>query len=192
MIRRAPWCALVLVAGAGAASWVADWPEHAIFDRAAVEAGEPWRLATGHLVHASARLALFDLGALAALGAWLELRSRATFFAAMLAGGALASAAVWWLRPDLATYQGASALASAAFAALALSLARDGGRARWLALVALAAFALKLALELCGAGLGLATAPGLVVVPEAHAAGALGGALAAAALRSRSRAGTRR
>ncbi|MCK6448179.1 MAG: rhombosortase [Planctomycetes bacterium] len=195
MKRAWPWCTLALVAGGAAAS---AWPaggERLVLTRDALDSGELWRVATAHFAHPTFELAALDLAALGVLGAWLERRSRATLVAAVIVGGALVDAAVWTLRDDLASYQGASGLASAAFVALALSLWRDGGVRRALALFALGVFAAKLGLEFRGATAGLVTSAGHEVVPEAHAAGALGGVLASllgVVFRNRSSAGTHR
>lgn len=195
MKRPWPWCTLALVACGAAAS---AWPgaaERLVLTRAALDSGEFWRFATAQLVHPTFALAALDLAALAVVGGWLERRERATFVAAACVGGSLVVATVWFVRDDLASYQGASGLASAAFVALALSLWRDGGARRALALLALGIFAAKLVFEFRGATAGLVTSEGHEVVPEAHAAGALGGVLAgllAVAFRNRSSARTRR
>jgi len=53
--------ALYLLAGPAPEAWV--------YDRMAIADGELWRLMTGHLVHADGSHALWDIAALALLGA---------------------------------------------------------------------------------------------------------------------------
>ncbi|MCC6406912.1 MAG: rhomboid family intramembrane serine protease [Planctomycetes bacterium] len=191
-----PWCTLALVAAACVASFVDGAAARCLLTREAVREGELWRLASGHLVHTGRAFAALDLGVLLALGSWLECRSRALLIASSVAGGAFATLAVWFLRPDVASYQGASALSSAAFAALALDVVLEPGARgrRVLALAALATFAVKTWIERDGTAVVASLDGELRVVAEAHAAGAAGGVLAVAlvALRSRSRARTRR
>ncbi|MBI5433248.1 MAG: rhomboid family intramembrane serine protease [Planctomycetes bacterium] len=195
-MRRVPWCTLGLVAAACVASFVDGAAERCILTRDAVRDGELWRLASGHMVHTGRAFAALDLGVLLVLGAWLEFRSRALLVASVAAGGALATLAVWFVRPDVASYQGASALSSAVFAALAVELVLEPGARgrRVLAVAALALFAAKTWFERDGTAVVASLDGELRVVAEAHAAGAVGGVLAAglAALRNRSRARTRR
>jgi rhombotail lipoprotein len=138
------------------------------------------RLLSATAVHGWPQLALFDLGAVLILGAWVEQRSRASAVQALLFASLLSGAAVLALRPDLGSYQGASAIACALFVLCAAQTLREGAAAeRGIAALALAGFGLKLALE---AG-GVAASPvfggveGVESVAVAHAAGALAGAL---------------
>jgi len=183
--RQLPWCAgavvltaLVLSFGPGAHYLTPTL----LLERRSVLAGEPWRALTGHLIHGWPALALTDLVALAAAGAWLERRSRAELAVSLVAGALLASSAVLVLRPDLASYQGSSACATAVIAACVLRMLRaDDRAARWTARIALVVLLSKLLGESFGwvaTPALLGAPPGMESVPEAHAAGALGGLLA--------------
>jgi rhomboid family GlyGly-CTERM serine protease len=183
--HRFPWCTLAVASagllvsfGPGASELSASLR----LDRAAVLHGELWRLLSGHLVHGWPRLAVFDLGAIMILGTWIEQRSRADLTLAVVLAALLSSTAVLGLRPDLALYQGSSALAAALFVVCAAHLARSGqdGRGPALAATALLCLGAKLTLESSGLwpSPALAKVPGVESVAVAHAAGALAGALA--------------
>jgi membrane associated rhomboid family serine protease len=143
--------------------------------------GDLWRILTGHLWHGEAALAVWDLGALALLGGWIERRSRAELLAALGLGALFAGVAVLMLRPDLASYQGSSALASALLVTEGLRLWARGSDpfVRVAAALVLLVLAAKVALE----SVGLWTSPalggpgGLESVAVAHVAGALAGGL---------------
>ncbi len=152
-----------------------------VLERAALLRGEIWRLWSGHLIHDHPAHALWNLTAFAALGVWLERRERARFALALLLAAPLSGAAVVALRPDLASYQGASALASALYVLGAVCLMREerDGPARWGGWLALALFAAKLALEAAGRWPSPALPPGLESVTVAHLVGGGAGALAA-------------
>lgn len=181
---RMPWWTLGFVA---AALWVSFGPraeslsDSLLLERAAFLRGELWRLLGASLVHGWPQLALFDLGAIAILGAWLEQRSRVRVVQAFLLAGLLSGAAVLVLRPDIGFYQGSSAFACALFVLCAARLLAPGSGAleRGVAWLALQGFALKLGLEVSGA-LGspfFAGQTGVESLAVAHVAGALAGAL---------------
>lgn len=175
---RVPWLTFGLVAAAvwvsfgPGAPWLAD---RLVFDRAALLQGEAWRLLGAHLVHGWPQLALFDLGAIAVCGALIEQRSRSLLGYTLLLAAVCASGSVLMLRPDLALYQGSSALASALFVVAAAGLTRAP------ASTLLVAFALKLALEAAGAWPSPATPAGVETVALAHVVGALAGTFVALA-----------
>jgi hypothetical protein len=179
---RIPWCTLVLVCAAALVSALpAPWSAPLVLEREAVRAGELWRIVSGHLWHGEAALAAWDLGALALLGGWIERRSRAELIAASGAGALLAGLAVVALRPDLDSYQGSSALASALLTTGCLHLlGRSGdGFARAAAALALLLLLAKLALESVGLwpSVALAGSGELESVAVAHLAGASAGVL---------------
>jgi rhomboid family GlyGly-CTERM serine protease len=170
------------------------WAEPLAFDRAAIESGELWRLLTGHLVHVDLRLALFDLVAVAAFGAWVERKSRALVIVVVLTSALAASFGVL-VATDHARYVGSSALASGLLTAGAVQVLRVSGdpRRRVLAGLLLAGFATKLALEALGVW---PTAWGALPeeiepVGAAHLLGALAGATAGWFHRTRSAPGSR-
>lgn len=152
-----------------------------VLARQAVLAGEWWRVLSGHLWHGGAALAAWDLGALALLGAWVERRSRAELLAALGLGALFSGVAVLVLRPDLASYQGSSALVSALLVAECLRLLGRGNEAFVRAAAALAVLFLvaKIAFESVGLwpSVALGGATKLESVAVAHLAGALAGGL---------------
>jgi hypothetical protein len=182
-VRRLPWLSAAVTLAGGVAALFPTGAEVLEYDRVRVTSGALWLLATGQLVHWSARMAAFDLGAILLLGGLLEIRGARRLAALAMAGGALATAAtVQFLPPHLALYRGASGLASSLFVALAIELARtETGWRRGVALAAIAGFVLKVAWEVktgqpIAAG---ALPPGVVVTPIVHAAAGLAGAAAA-------------
>lgn len=145
------------------------------FERARL-ATEPWRFLLGHLVHERS-IAIFDLMALAGLGAWWEQRSRAAWTWILLVSALLASLAL--LATPFTSYTGSSALGSGLFVAGALDLVL-GERGGWriAGTLALVLFAAKCAFETAGVeALFAELPPGTRVASAAHAAGGMGGAL---------------
>ena len=175
--RRVPIFTLAFVCAALLVSaGPAPLREQLAFERSAVVAGEWWRVWTGHLVHWEPSLAVWDLGALALLGGWVESRSRAELLAVLGLGAFVSGVAVLVLRPDLASYQGSSALASALFvnACLRLLARANDPYARATAAFGLLGLAAKVGLE--SAGISPTGIPGaLESVAVAHLAGALAG-----------------
>jgi rhomboid family GlyGly-CTERM serine protease len=154
------------------------------FDRLAFEAGEPWRLLTGHWVHWSADHLLWDVGTFVALGIACERRSRARLAACLAASVLGIGALVAWGLTDLSHYGGLSGVDCALFALLVSELWREQWQGASRAAPALAlglalALALKVGFEWASgqaffvANLG----PGVVPVPAAHVAGAVVGAV---------------
>lgn len=84
-----------------------------IFNRKAVEAGEVWRLITGHLVHTGNRHLAWNVAALLVIGGLLEWEFgiRAVHHLAVVTAGAVAiSAWLWWGMPSLEQYSGFSGI----------------------------------------------------------------------------------
>lgn len=158
------------------------WAEPFAFDRAAIERGELWRLLTGHLVHGSLRLALFDLVGLALFGAWVERGSRTLLIVVVFAAASAASLGVWG-GTEHARYVGSSALVSGLLTAGAVRMWRQPAERgmRLLAGLLLVGFATKLTLEVAGAWPATwgALPEGIEPVAAAHLLGALAGASAA-------------
>jgi len=183
--RRAgewPWVTLGLVAASSLAALLPGAEGILEYDRAAVGAGEPWRLLTGQLVHWTPRMAVADLVVLLAAGAWLESRSRRLALATLLMGALLVGLGLHGFAPGLSHYRGSSGMASALFVAVALKMAADPSH-RWVratALATLGLFGAKLLWEMeTGRALAAgALLPGVVVTPWAHLMGGLAGFLA--------------
>jgi rhomboid family GlyGly-CTERM serine protease len=157
------------------------------YDRAAVLAGQWWRLATGHLVHADAPHLAWNLAG-AALVWWLFRAEygRAEWGVIVLASAAAIDVAFLARMPDLDWYVGLSGVLHGCMAA---------GLAGWLArardplvVVVAVLFAAKLAWEHWHGPLPFTAGTlALPVIVEAHSYGALGGLAAALAVRARRR-----
>lgn len=155
-----------------------------IYDRARAFGSEPWRILTGHLVHATPQLFAYNVGALVTLAFACErvlpgIAARAAW-SAVFAVSLIALP----LSPEIAQYDGLSAAASALGAAACVGLvlrARQRGERlpAWLAIGVAIAFLAKLAHERF---VGTAVFAGTDTRPwaEAHLVGALLGGLAAA------------
>lgn len=148
--------------------------------------GQPvWRALTGQLVHWSFPMALANAVTLAVAGATLEIRSSATWRRAALLGAAFSAA--WISLGADVPYRGASGIATALCAALAIDLARSGGtRTRLLVLAGAVLFVAKVAWEASGHAAPVAawTLPGGIRVAwPVHVAGALAGIVASLDLR---------
>jgi membrane associated rhomboid family serine protease len=183
--RQPPLLALSLVGVSAALLAAPEFAQALRFERALL-LGQPWRLFTGHLVHAPS-IALLDLSMLLVLAVWWERRSRVALAWILLASASLASLALVACT-SFTSYVGSSALGSGLFVAAALELAleqRGGRRAACVLLLGL--FAAKCALEAGGAAPALfASLPAeLRVAASAHAAGGAGGALVVLLRRSR-------
>lgn len=160
-------------------------PARLEYDRDLVRAGEAWRPLTAQLVHWTPRMAFADLGALALLGGWLEMRGRRRL--GLVVGLLLAAAAtalgVHFVLTDLVTYRGSSGLAAALFVLVAVELAAGPGPAprRLLAAAALALFAGKVLYETATGRAAAAGAlpAGVAVEPLVHLLGGAAGILAA-------------
>ncbi|HEX5720946.1 MAG TPA: rhomboid family intramembrane serine protease [Thermoanaerobaculia bacterium] len=176
-MKRFPWMTLALVALCSAADGTAFEYERS---------REAWRLLTGQMVHWTPRMAIFDLGMLLGLGAWLEIRGDRRLAAAALGLGAVFTAVAVYLSPDLSVYRGSSGMASALFVLAAFRIASSPDPwTRALAVSAVALFLAKAAFEsLGGQTLFAGDLPeGVRVVPLVHLLAGLGG-LACLSIRS--------
>jgi rhomboid family GlyGly-CTERM serine protease len=125
--RPAPAPARWLLCGALAltAAAVTYWPQGMAalrYDRAALIAGQYWRLATAHLVHLNGTHLLLNLAGLFLLCEllWNDLPVRHGA-GALAAGGLAASALLFRFHPELAWYAGMSGAAHGLWAACALA-----------------------------------------------------------------------
>ena len=175
---RLPWLTLALVAGLGSLhALLGPAPPWLLFEPAGSWSAEPWRLVTGHLVHADLRHLAWNLGALLLLGGLAE--RWCGFTPWRLSGLLLASALAidLWLRafePGLGRYVGLSGVLNGLFAALAIALWRQS-RSPW-ALALLLGDLAKIAVEASLDGSLLPTSS-WQSVPGAHFAGLLTGVL---------------
>ena len=148
------------------------------YDRAAVLAGEGWRLVTGHLVHADApHLAWNVVGVMLVWFLFAGEYSLRGWFGVLLASTVATDLGFLLLEPDLDWYVGFSGVLHGCMAAGLVSwlrAARDP-----LTVVVGALFAAKLLWEhLAGPLSFTAGSMSLPVVYQAHSYGALGGTLA--------------
>jgi rhomboid family GlyGly-CTERM serine protease len=149
------------------------------YDRAALAAGEIWRLLTAHLVHLDLHHALLNCAGLALMWA---LFARAYpprhWVVVLVAAVAAIDAGLWFGDSTLRWYVGSSGVLHGVMAAGTLAHLRRGERDGWI----LAAFLLgKLAWEQWVGPLPLSGRDPVVV--DAHLYGVLGGLAAAAFLR---------
>ena len=175
-----PLVTSAVVGAAIVASVVPALQRALVFDRAAIGAGQSWRLLTGHCVHFSPDHLFYDTVALGAAGWTIERRRRGEL--ALLCGiSALAvGMAVYTLAPQVTRYGGLSGVACAAVAALAVRGLRSSGTPRWVCAAALLALIGKVTWEcLTGGALFVSARPDVVVLPLAHGIGmAAGGVFA--------------
>lgn len=153
------------------------WPAAFVLDRGAVEAGEVWRLWTGHLVHATTAHFAFDVGVGALVLLFVPWRR------ALLLLPPLVGIAVLGLRSDLALYTGFSGVLHGLTVLAGIHLARSGTRfERVAAALLLLGVVLKASVEALF-GLSVFTSGidmGGAVTYEAHLVGVVGGFLLAA------------
>ncbi len=163
------------------------------YDRAAIAAGELWRLLTCHWTHWSGEHLIWDALVFALLVALAWSHGRARLLAALGAAALAIPLAVWTLLPAMERYRGLSGLDATLFVLLAAALLRRdlaaGGRLRAaVALALLLAFAGKVAYETLTASTLFvdAASSGFIPVPLAHTVGGACG-LAAALIPGRGR-----
>jgi len=151
------------------------WQMALRFDRAGLHQGQWWRLITGNLVHFDIRHLLLDFTGLALL--WMLFAREFTprrWAGILLASCAAIDAGLWFLRPEVEWYAGASGVLHGALAAGAVAWYRRGeglGAALVLLLI------VKLVYEQhSSASVFMQQLP---LMPDAHLFGALGGLLGA-------------
>lgn len=175
--------ALVLFCGGDAFSFLQ-------YDRAAIGAGEVWRVITGHWLHWSFDHFLWCTITFMAIGAICEKISRKGYLATLVAASLIVPLVCWLAAPGLAYYRGLSGLASAIFMFGAVIMARDACIVRdWrgvlLPAVAGLAFAGKVLFEFVTGSLLFVDSTGVFApVPLAHLAGGGTGLLTAWIFRS--------
>jgi len=161
----------------GAAGWLA-------YDRAAIAAGELWRIVTCHWTHWSFDHLAWDL---AAFGVLVLIGWRASVKRLLLAlalSAVLIPLAVWTVLPTMIGYRGLSGIDSALFTFVAATLLKEeitaGRRGMVIAIaLVLAGFAGKIAFELVTGAALFVDSSSFVPVPLAHAVGGACGWIAA-------------
>src|SRR5687768_5242432 len=125
---------------------------HLQYDRAAIAAGEVWRLVAGHWAHYSLDQLFWDVLAFAALGLACERKGSARFLVCVVTSTLAISFSVWLLLPGMQIYRGLSGVDSALFTLLIADLwdeQRQSGqvRSQVIAALCLVAFLLKIRSE---------------------------------------------
>lgn len=178
LLCKAP-ITLALMACCFAAYWQPQLSLALQFDREAIDSGEWWRVATGHLTHWNGDHFFWDAVVFAPLGCLAESQSRRRYVACLMGAVFAIGAAMWIFQPTMQFYRGLSGLDTALFALLGCQLLVRKWRSRqwrWVAgaAILLAALAAKLAFERLTGGL-LFVDPhvaGFTPISLAHIAGA--------------------
>jgi len=154
------------------------------YDRAAIAAGEIWRLFSGHWVHYGFDHFFWDVLAFGFLGAACERRSRPRFLVCVTASALAISLSVWFGMPGMNAYRGLSGIDSALLVLLFMELWSEAGRAGQpkqivIPAACLMAFVCKVSYELATGDTIFVKSlgSGMVGVPLAHVAGAAVGFL---------------
>ncbi len=174
-----------LVAAASVA--IALWPGAGSlleFNRAALAAGDWWRVLSGQLTHFGFEHLAWDAGVFVVLGVLCERRNRTATLACLGMVTLFIPSAVWLLLPEMATYRGLSGLDTALFALLGvmmLSEKRREGSCGWVAVIFLLLLGMvaKIAWEFLTGGTIFvdSSSDQFVPVPLAHLVGAAVGLL---------------
>ena len=177
-----PWSFLGLAVAAlaiqFAGAFTPDWSAILIFDRAAIAAGQLWRLWTGHLVHFGWPHCAVDTAVLLYLGWVIAWPSLAVRRLALIVLPLFITGAVYLLDPGVIQYAGLSALNLGLFVFLAIQgWRRDRSDWLWPAvlLVCLAEIAIEAARGGTGGGLIAFSDPSVRIALSAHLAGVVGG-----------------
>ena len=140
------------------------------YDRAAIAAGQWWRLLTAHAVHLDLHhLVLNELGLILVWSLFARDYDAVEWCVIVLSGALAISSGLWWLSPHVAWYVGASGVLHTAMAAGTVRHLAERTWDRW---ILLGGLCVKLALErgsaaplivvdahLYGAACGFASAP---------------------------------
>ena len=165
-LARVPMTLIVGLA-ALAIAVVPEAGQYLQLDRAAIAAGEVWRLGTCHLTHWNAEHLQWDFLMFILLGGACELRKPRRMRWCVAAAAGAVTGLVWCCFPDVQAYRGLSGIDTALFTLLAINLVRDA-RSEGNRLLTLAAsgllvgFAAKTAFE---------AATGQTYFVDQHAAG---------------------
>ena len=157
-----------------------DVRETLAYQRAGVDAGQLWRLLSGHLVHLGWSHLAYNVAGLVLIGWLVGHAFDAWRWAGIVAASIVAiDTGFWVLNPELAWYVGMSGVLHGVLAGGVLAGVRE-------AFVLAAIIAGKLAWEQWAGPLpGSEAASGGPVIVDAHLYGAVGGILGAIALRDR-------
>lgn len=172
-----PWLTLLVAGMAVIVSLVPAASRQLIFNRDAIAAGQWWRLVTGNFVHCTPRHLWFDVLAVALAGVLIETRSRARLASLTCASAAAVGLVVFIACPNVQLYSGLSGVAFALYGYLVVRGIIADGAGRWICLAALVVIAGKIAFEHSTNRALLVPVDGTIVLPAAHVAGAICGAI---------------
>jgi rhomboid family GlyGly-CTERM serine protease len=164
---------------------LSDW---LAYDRMAIQAGETWRLLTGHLTHYNADHLFWDVLAFVVLGVMLERRHRVGFITTVIASATAITAVLWFAHPKVAEYRGLSGIDSALFTGAAIHLYADGRRfkrplVQLISTGVLAGFIAKLVYEFASGNTLFVDSADFVSLASVHAIGGIVGIISAVATR---------
>ena len=170
-------CALLVLPGLGGEA-VRDALS---FDRAAIGAGQWWRLLSAHFVHLDAEHALLNgLGVVLMWALFARDYSPWRWAAIYCGAAASVSAGLWFLNPELQWYVGASGALHGVMTAGTIAHLRRGDLDGWILAIFIVA---KLGYEQLSGALPFAGSATTIV--DAHLYGAIGGIVLALLLKSR-------
>ncbi|HEX2860192.1 MAG TPA: rhombosortase [Lacunisphaera sp.] len=146
-----------------------------LLDRAGVEAGQFWRLWSGHWVHFSFSHAALNLAVLLAAGAWLEQVRPGLLWRHVVVAAPLTALCILYFEPSLQAYGGLSGLAAGVVLLLALHQLIAPGRTRWIWIAVVLLLVAKAGWDAINPGTLLVDYrhPHVQTSRAAHAAGAL-------------------
>ena len=190
-----PWASLGVVAVALGLAAAPTLAPSLLYDRAALERGEYWRLWTGHFVHFGLSHLLWNLAVFAVAGVWAERVAPRRARVLLIVAPPIIGVALFGLDPNLGFYGGLSGVTAAmltflAFAQLARIAETEAAAAvvvagaearpaptsdRWFWRAVLALIILKIAAEFAVSLPQFArfASEGIQPVPLAHLAGVL-------------------
>jgi rhomboid family GlyGly-CTERM serine protease len=169
-----PVWTLLICAAAGVIHGTPPLQALLIYERAAVDGGELWRLVTGNLVHHSTSHFVFNVVPLVIAGALIEMQRLRQFLLLCVVSGMLVGAAIHLGRLEIVVFGGLSGIVTAAVTILCLNGLNRTGAWRWLCVAVLACLVAKIGAELT-LGWSLVFGGGqsdFVAVPESHVVGA--------------------
>ena len=171
---RFPLWTLLVCAIAGAVYGSPSLQALLIYDRAAIDDGELWRLVTGNFVHHSASHFIQDVVALLIAGTLMEIQRLRYSAGLYLASAALIGGTLYLGKPEIIVFGGLSGMVTAAVTFLCLHGLDETGAWRWLCLAVLACLVAKIGAEMALGSSFLFTAEpqNFVPVPESHVVGA--------------------
>lgn len=174
-MNRLPWITLFVVVASLYATLSPATADAWIYDRQAIQAGEVWRLLTGHLVHLSSGHLTTDLLGFGLSGVLIECCWGHKSGLLYLAMGTGIGLALWVFEPTLARFGGLSGLAygNAVIVALKMLARRQIGYR--IAMLLLSVLILKIFMDFIYTTSGLfeTGADSFVTVPFSHLVGVL-------------------